>query len=345
MARSVEGPWYRAIKDGWYVTHEGRKVSLKVRGKGNRGEAVKAWHRLMAGVPLAPAKPTPTPTAKAEPLTMKQLADAFLAARKGMVKADTHAVYQSRIQTAVDAFHDVPDATAFTRWLHALALSQSSKSSIAGIVMAATRWATANGLLPADPLKGVKKPPITSRGSKALVSDEAHAKVMADAAPELRLLLTLLRETGARPSELARLTAKDVDAVNGVATLTDHKTAHHTGKPRLLILTPLAVTLLRPLMAERPEGPLLANALGNPWTKDAIGHAMRRVCERIGVKAIAYGYRHTFATEALAAGVPDATVAALLGHCDTSMIHRHYSHLSSRTQALRDALGKVRGGG
>jgi integrase len=344
MARSVEGPWYRASKDGWYVTHEGRSVSLKVRGKANRGEALKAWHRLMAGVELRPDKTKPTPTPEAAPLTMKQLADAFLAARKGVVKADTHAVYQSRIHAAVDAFHEVPDADAFTRWLHALTLSQSSKSSIAGIVMAATRWGTMAGLLPADPLKWVKKPPITSRGSKALVSDEAHAKVMAVAGPELRIMLTLLRETGARPGELARITAKDVDTANGVAVLADHKTAHHTGKPRLLILTPQAVALLRPLMDERPEGPLLRNALGNPWTKDAIGHAMRRVCERIGVKAIAYGYRHTFATEALAAGVPDATVAALLGHCDTSMIHRHYSHLSSRTQALKDALGKVRGG-
>jgi integrase len=38
------------------------------------------------------------------------------------------------------------------------------------------------------------------------------------------------------------------------------------------------------------------------------------------------GYRHTFATDALEQGVPDALVAELLGHASTAMIHRHYGH-------------------
>ena len=57
---------------------------------------------------------------------------------------------------------------------------------------------------------------------------------------------------------------------------------------------------------------------------------------------IAYGYRHSFATTALANGVPDAQVAALLGHASTTILHQHYSHLTSQAQALRDALAKVR---
>jgi integrase len=57
---------------------------------------------------------------------------------------------------------------------------------------------------------------------------------------------------------------------------------------------------------------------------------------------IAYGYRHTFATDALANGVPDAQVAALLGHSGTAMLHKHYAHLGARAKALRDALDKVR---
>jgi integrase len=53
-------------------------------------------------------------------------------------------------------------------------------------------------------------------------------------------------------------------------------------------------------------------------------------------------YRHTFATDALANGVPDAQVAALLGHSGTAMLHKHYAHLGARAKALRDALDKVR---
>jgi integrase len=153
----------------------------------------------------------------------------------------------------------------------------------------------------------------------------------------------LLRETGGRPSELARLTAADVDLPNAVAVLTDHKTAQSTGRPRLIMLTPAAVDVLRHQVARYPVGPLLRNEADRPWAKDALGHAMRRLCRRAGVKAIAYGYRHTFATDALVKGLPDATVAALLGHTSTTMLHKHYSHLTSQAQVLRDALGKVRG--
>jgi len=89
-------------------------------------------------------------------------------------------------------------------------------------------------------------------------------------------------------------------------------------------------------------GPLLRNSWGNPWDKDAIGHAMRRASKKAKVKGIAYGYRHGFATDALAKGIPDATVAALLGHSSTAMLHKHYSHLTSRTAVLKEAVDRIR---
>jgi integrase len=57
---------------------------------------------------------------------------------------------------------------------------------------------------------------------------------------------------------------------------------------------------------------------------------------------IPYGYRHGFATDALAQGVPDAQVAALLGHSGTAMLHRHYAHRGAKAKVLREALGRVR---
>ena len=78
-------------------------------------------------------------------------------------------------------------------------------------------------------------------------------------------------------------------------------------------------------------------------TAQAIGCRLRRLCIKAKVKhCIAYGYRHSFATDALAKGVPDAQVAALLGHSGTAMLHRHYAHLGARAKALREALGRVR---
>jgi integrase len=64
--------------------------------------------------------------------------------------------------------------------------------------------------------------------------------------------------------------------------------------------------------------------------------------KRLGARLLAYRYRHTFTTDALANGVPDAQVAALLGHSNTAMLHKHYSHLTARLQALKEAASRVR---
>jgi integrase len=63
---------------------------------------------------------------------------------------------------------------------------------------------------------------------------------------------------------------------------------------------------------------------------------------KVGVRLTAVGCRHSFCTDALAAGLPETHVAALLGHSSTAMITKHYGHLSSRTQLLKDAAAKVR---
>ena len=65
---------------------------------------------------------------------------------------------------------------------------------------------------------------------------------------------------------------------------------------------------------------------------------------RLSGRVAGYGYRHTYGTNTLAKGVPDATVAALLGHSSTSMLHKHYSHLTSQAGVLRNASALVRPG-
>ena len=42
--------------------------------------------------------------------------------------------------------------------------------------------------------------------------------------PEFRLIYSALRQCGARPSELCRLTIADVDRPAGIITLKEHKT-------------------------------------------------------------------------------------------------------------------------
>jgi integrase len=112
----------------------------------------------------------------------------------------------------------------------------------------------------------------------------------------------------------------------------------------VLYLIPAALELLRPLADRHPTGPPLRNRVGKPWSQSAVGMAMRKAAQKAGLPGkIAYGYRHTWATDALAAGVPDAVVAEMLVHSSTAMLHRHYSHLATRGKLLAEAARKVRG--
>jgi integrase len=350
MARHVEGPWFRSSKNTWYATVGGKPVSLGVRGESGRQEAVKTWHRLMAGEPKPKsenrAESEPKPTAEPTTVTVRGAADAFLTDAGGRLKPNTMVWYRRAVDGLAEAFGPETLASLTHKrlevWLAGQRWGDTAKAHALGVLSVFFRWAEREGYCSGNPVARIRKPQAHSRGAESVIPDDAHRRLMAEAPAHFRPLLTLLRETGARPSELARLTAADVDFANSIARLEAHKTAGKTGRPRLVFLSPKAVAVLRTLAKAHPTGPLLRTRLGTAWGKDAIVLAFRRIGKRAGVKATAYGYRHTFATHALAAGVPDAQVAALLGHSGTAMLHRHYSHLTSQAAVLREALAKVR---
>jgi integrase len=111
---------------------------------------------------------------------------------------------------------------------------------------------------------------------------------------------------------------------------------------RVIYLSDEAMAILREQQAEYPRGYLFRRPTGGRWTTHSITGKFARIRRLAGVKVTAYCLRHTFTTDALAKGVPDALVAALMGHSGTATLHKHYSHLSARGQALREALGRVR---
>jgi integrase len=205
------------------------------------------------------------------------------------------------------------------------------------------RWGVRSRLVPFDAVAGVRRPPKASRGAKAVLTAEQAGRLLAAASPAFRVLLRILWLTGARPGEVARLTAADVDVVNCVAVLAEHKTAEKTGRTRVIHLPAEAVSVLGRLAEAYPTGPLLRNSRGGAWTGWAVVKAMEAAREKAGLPdAIAYSMRHTLATDALVKGVPDAHVAELLGHAGTAMLHRHYAHLGAKARVLRQALGSVR---
>ncbi len=346
MAREVNGPWFRASKNTWYATLEGAKVSLKIKGLENRDAAIKAWHRLMADGQTT--TPTRTQLADETPtLSMQELVDLFLTDISTRLKPLTVGQYRVDLKQFLTRFRKSSanrvTTVEISRWLHGMKVGDTTKSIRLRSISACFGWAVKCGFIVDNPTKRVPKPRNRSRGQEAVISPEVHAKLMEMASEAFQHVLTVLHGTGCRPGEACTITAANFDPVNGLIRLEVHKNDRH-GKPRLIFVPPDVATLLGQLAKEFPTGPLLRTKLGNPWTGRSITEYMQKLKKAAGVKAMAYGYRRTFATDALVKGLPDAQVAALLGHSSTTMLHKHYSHLTSQSALLRSASAMVRPG-
>ena len=165
----------------------------------------------------------------------------------------------------------------------------------------------------------------------------AEAQRLINAAPQdFRKMVQAALVTGARYGELCRLTVQDFNPDAGVVSVRTSK----SGRPRHIVLTSEGVGLFRSLATGLPsDALLLTRASGAAWkTSDqfrpmGVPCAAARIAPPIGF----HGLRHTWASLAVMNGTPLMVVARNLGHSDTTMVEKHYGHLTSSyiTQAIR----------
>jgi integrase len=225
-------------------------------------------------------------------------------------------------------------------WLHRF----NAEGLIA--VKRAFSWAEQQGLIPASPLRTLRagRP---GRRTRVLTADELAEILAAIRDSQFREFLQAMVETGCRPSEVARVTAADVDLDLGVWVFDRHKTAKKTGKPRVVYLTPAMVELSRKLVALYPDGPLFRGPRGKAaFTKQNVRCRFKRLRKKLPhlKHFVCYNVRHTFATRALLNGVGVAQVAELLGHTSTEMVSQTYGHLAEQVAHMRDAARKATSG-
>lgn len=265
---------------------------------------------------------------------------------RGEMSPDTHRYYWRRLMSFGRACGGVP--IDHLRPSHVLAWLDSHgtwgatyRAGCVTSVKVALTWAKRAGLTDANPVADMQRP--RPRRSEAIperaVIDDA---LRSCASNEFRLFLRVLFETGCRRSEALAVEAKDLDFARSLWHRVG-KSTWATGKSRVVHLTPGLLEILREQAKRFPNGPLLRNTRGQPWTVNSVNCQMRRLKARVALpKFTMRGLRKAFVTDALERGVPVATVAELVGHANTSTIAKHYSHLSERHEHLRDALSRVR---
>jgi integrase len=141
--------------------------------------------------------------------------------------------------------------------------------------------------------------------------------------PDFRVLVQAALATGARYSELTRLTVADFNPDSG--TLYIHRSK--SGDAGRIVLTEEGVELFASLAAGRTGSTLL---FGRRWRANQQIRAMNRACElaKIEPRITFHGLRHTWASLSVMAGLPLMVVAKNLGHVNTTMVEAHYGHLA-----------------
>jgi hypothetical protein len=315
-------PWLRKLSNGtlrWYMPKGAtggklvpitRKDDTFIDGKEAESDAIQAWHAWMASA-QAPEK--------GEDNEVRLVLDLYLQHVQKHASKKTLDAYVGFFRSFRDQWPGL-----LVRHLWPLHVDQwweqchrtwgpSTRLYSATALQAALNWAagTQGGLIPKNPLKGMKMPRGRSRGADALIDDDDHKKLLAAVPDDLRDVLITLRHTGTRPSTVSRVTASEFDAEQGTWRLDPerHKSGKKTGMP-LVVLPPALVELCKRLALKHPQGPLFRTKKGEPWYAAKLASRILWYKKKLQVKVIAYGYRHNLATDLLEQGVADAQVAA-----------------------------------
>lgn len=350
-------PWFRAAKGAWYVTVAGEQVRLGPHPekappprKGKAGWVVppeidRAFHAEMSRSPQAVAAAGPT-------ATVAEVCDRFLDFSQRRHAASTYGGYKYFLGLLCNhkGTGRLP-ASDFrpihvTEWIDAHAGWDGGRRHAVLAAKSAFAWADAQGVFAPDPLRKVKAEP--GRVRERVLSEAERAEVMAAIRDrQFKDFVSALLATGCRPSEVARVTAADVDLAVGTWIFGEHKTRKKTRKARVVYLTDEMVEMSRRLIEKHPEGPIFrARNLDRPFTRHNVRLRFTRLRKKLPhlPHFVAYNCRATYATEALVRGVGVAQVAELLGHTSTEMVTRHYGKLASKVEHMREAAKKAAGG-
>ncbi len=330
------GIWLRKGTPWYYTTLRGEQIRLSQ----DKAEAERLFHELMAKKP----DEQPEPPAVFG-ITFRKLADEYLKATQGDKVERAFEQQVSCLKLFCDFLKKkIPAADLkphmVSAWLRTKTTwGQSTQAVKRKTIKAVLNWGVREGHLEENPLK--KMAGGESLRRDRVLTDDEKKKISEFVSPDFADFLHAIELTGARPfSEMAQVTAAEVDFDAGTITLQRHKNRKKTGKPRVIFLVPELAKLLRQRAGRYPGGFLFRSRRGKPWYNGSSMKWFKEVETNLGIKAHAYAYRHTYITAALIRGVPVEVLAELVGNTP-QVLHRHYAHVAKDKTALKAAALKA----
>jgi integrase len=171
--------------------------------------------------------------------------------------------------------------------------------------------------------------------------EEYEAMVSSGCSENLRLALWCLWHVdGIRPAEMYGMRWTYFKRRSEVSSTLEvpHKTQQHTGKPKVIPLTPRTLGFFLELWRlRRGDGEsVFCNTHGTPWKRVSFDQHFRHRRQGLGLACdlTPYCFRHSFATDAVRARVDKGDVATLLGHANKRMLDTVYSHADDYAEHL-----------
>lgn len=155
---------------------------------------------------------------------------------------------------------------------------------------------------------------------------DQRRKLIANATPDLAILVRGMSLIPLRPGALAALTVGNFDKRLGVLIVGKDK----AGKDRKITLPPSTTAFFAEQAKDKlPSAPLFSRSNGTAWNKDSWKNPFKDavIAANLPAVATAYSLRHSTITDLIALHRLDTMTVSQLSGTSIAMIEKHYGHL------------------
>jgi len=182
--------------------------------------------------------------------------------------------------------------------------------------------------LPWPVLPKLQWPPVHYKEKRAITLEEHQKIIQRERNPELKAFYELLWHLGASQSDVASLTAEDVNWIERTVAFQRHK----TGVPVIITFGSEAAAILMTL----PKTGLLFPWLSRLHERHRAKHFIKRLAT-VGVKGVSlHCYRYAWAERAKVVGMPERYAQQALGHSSKAFARAYSKNAKVVVPSLED---------